>query len=61
MMRRDRCYVEVVEFDWGQPDSVQVIASLFSVSPDFLIAADCLYIDEVELCPHPMHSKCRMH
>jgi hypothetical protein len=49
-MSRVKGSVEVVELEWGQPNSMQVIDSLRGQSPDFVIAADCLYIDEVPIC-----------
>ncbi|KAK9905477.1 hypothetical protein WJX75_000614 [Coccomyxa subellipsoidea] len=47
--------VEVVELEWGQPNSMQVIDSLRGQSPDFVIAADCLYIDEGGSTPKVDH------
>lgn len=44
---RDQGTGRVVELDWSYPDYEQVVETLRTPIPDFVIAADCLYIDEV--------------
>lgn len=46
----------MLELDWGTPQSVQTIEALHSRAPDYIIAADCLYIDEVN--PQPQVILC---
>ena len=36
----------VEELDWDSPDSLQRLEQLAATHPDYIIAADCLYIDE---------------
>lgn len=55
---RDQGSGRVVELDWSHPKSMQVIETLRSPIPEFVIAADCLYINEVGGFPLP-HSTCR--
>jgi hypothetical protein len=38
--------VAVEELDWDSPDSQHSLEQLAATHPDYIIAADCLYIDE---------------
>ena len=49
-MRRER--VKVAELEWGKPGYVEAASSLKQEMPiDWVLAADCLYIDNVRCVP----------
>ncbi|BDA47437.1 probable EEF1A lysine methyltransferase 3 [Coccomyxa sp. Obi] len=52
---RDQGSGRVVELDWSHPNSMEVVETLRTPIPDFVIAADCLYIDEGGSTPDVEH------
>ncbi|CAL8472127.1 g11669 [Coccomyxa elongata] len=52
---RDQGSGRVVELDWSHLKSMQVVETLRTPIPDFVIAADCLYINEGGSTPDVEH------
>ena len=50
-----RLSISIKELDWGLDSSKQRLEELGSLETDYVIAADCLYIDEVRT-RSPVHS-----
>jgi hypothetical protein len=45
--------VAIEELDWDRPGSQQRLEQLAAARPDYIIAADCVYIDEACIMPLP--------